>query len=444
MCRFSYLPSKQIAQRALRYIYALYAVLSFANLTRIHTITMFSKTTLSFWAAALVAGSNAHMIMNTPTPYGIETLTTSPLNGEGINFPCQAGDRTDWDEAEGASNPMKIGESNLLNFTGSAVHGGGSCQLSVTYDFPPPADKSKWKVIHSFVGSCPAQAAGNLETLSITDAQGRPESALCTGSETTECLKQFYFDLPDGLKNGNATLAWTWFNKLGNREMYMNCAPITITGGSDNDTLYDSLPEVFVANIPGECTTETTGGVISFPNPGQYVTYGEAVTPGANGDCASASDNSTSSSTASDSGSTAVAASYSSAATTSEAAVTGYSESVATSAAVAVSSVAYSASAYSTAVSTASSSSSNSSSSSSSCGDSKVSCSIPGDVICIGTAQFGLCNIDYCAIPQALAAGTTCSDGSITKRSDDDAVVVRRRRSRTHSHVAGNVHKHRL
>jgi hypothetical protein len=25
----------------------------------------------------------------------------------------------------------------------------------------------------------------------------------------------------DSLKNGPATFAWTWFNKLGNKEMYM-------------------------------------------------------------------------------------------------------------------------------------------------------------------------------------------------------------------------------
>lgn len=28
-------------------------------------------------------------------------------------------------------------------------------------------------------------------------------------------------DRPNSLKNGPATFAWTWFNKIGNKEMYM-------------------------------------------------------------------------------------------------------------------------------------------------------------------------------------------------------------------------------
>ncbi|KEQ75657.1 hypothetical protein M436DRAFT_12732, partial [Aureobasidium namibiae CBS 147.97] len=202
-----------------------------------------------------IAKSNAHVIMNTPTPYGFSTLQTSPLNGQGYNFPCQSGSRANAFDGTGVSNPMKVGQDNDLKFTGSATHGGGSCQLSVTYDYPPPADKSKWKVIHSYIGSCPVTAQGNI-------AQ---------------------FQIPEGMKNGNATLAWTWFNKIGNREMYMNCAPISISGGSDDDTFYNNLPELFVANIPGQCKFDDGSFVVGFPDPGKFVTYGEAVTPGDHG-----------------------------------------------------------------------------------------------------------------------------------------------------------------
>jgi hypothetical protein len=56
-------------------------------------------------------------------------------------------------------------------------------------------------------------------------------------------------------------------------------------------------------------------------------------------------------------------------------------------------------------------------SSSGSCSNGKVSCSNQGGVVCIGSAQFGICDIDGCAVPQALAAGTQCSGGTISKRS---------------------------
>ncbi|KAL1302882.1 hypothetical protein AAFC00_003209 [Neodothiora populina] len=446
---------------------------------------MHSQGVLLAGVCALISGARSHMIMNTPTPYGAKTLQTSPLNGDGYNFPCQSGSRTDAFDAEGASNPMTVGEDNPLKFTGSAVHGGGSCQLSVTYEYPPPADKSKWKVIHSFIGSCPANAAGNLPT-SATDADGRPSGPICTSPDQTECLPTFNFKIPEGMKNGNATLAWTWFNKLGNREMYMNCAPISISGGSDDDTFFNSLPEIFVANIPGECTTES--GVMSFPNPGDQVTYGEAATPGANGGCpapgsgsgSSGSSSATVSATSSAAGSGAsdilplpsislglsagLSITYSAvqAAKTSAAAAAAAIEPE-TSAAAAAAAIetptaaaaqsttlltAYSApssapAAAAASISSSSVSSSDTSSSSSSngtCEAGKVSCPTPGSIICIGASQFGLCNIDNCAVPEALAAGTTCALGVISKR--DQYVRRSSHLHRRHAGLHGGVHQH--
>lgn len=390
--------------------------------------------------------------MNTPRPYGYTTVTTSPLNNDnGIDFPCQTGNRADAFEADGASNPMIVGQNNLLNFTGSAVHGGGSCQLSITYDYPPPADKSKWKVIHSYVGGCPASAAGNLEGAvypnATTDGYGRPYAkTLCTNDDQPECLKSYEFQIPEGMKNGNATLAWTWFNKIGNREMYMNCAPISISGGSDDDTFFDSLPELFVANVPGsdqsECTTAEAGGVIGFPNPGDYVTTGEAITPDAQGTCpAASSSNSTSSSGPSSSAAVSSAAASSSVSTSFSAVQAGKTSAAAQSEATSVESTTLltmtgyatsTAAAVSSAYATAAATGSYTSSGNSTCSDDTVSCPTPGDVICVGDSQFGLCNIDYCAVPQALAAGTTCSGGVVSRRD-----VVRR----SHRHAAGHLRK---
>lgn len=60
-------------------------------------------------------------------------------------------------------------------------------------------------VIHSIEGGCPANVDGNLPA----DPNG-------DGAST------FQFSIPDGINPGDYVLAWTWFNKIGNREMYMN------------------------------------------------------------------------------------------------------------------------------------------------------------------------------------------------------------------------------
>lgn len=70
-------------------------------------------------------------------------------------------------------------------------------------------------VIHSIEGGCPTSSAGNI---------GEDAGAL---DPTT-----FEYSVPQGIAPGQYALAWTWFNKVGNREMYMNCAPIVVTGGS--------------------------------------------------------------------------------------------------------------------------------------------------------------------------------------------------------------------
>lgn len=83
---------------------------------------------LSFSVLALFASTaNGHMIMATPPPYG--TPDNSPLNADGSNFPCKAASNSD-----GPVTNMAIGASQKLSFLGESVHGGGSCQISLTKD----------------------------------------------------------------------------------------------------------------------------------------------------------------------------------------------------------------------------------------------------------------------------------------------------------------------
>ncbi|KAI5301671.1 hypothetical protein KEM55_001590, partial [Ascosphaera atra] len=118
----------------------------------------FSNTLIAAFAALLTA-TEAHMKMKTPYPYGPQSLNNSPLQNGMSDFPCKQ--RTGVYDPPEKENKYSIGEDVVLSFTGSAVHGGGSCQISLTSDQKPTKD-SKWKVIHSIEGGCPAKTSGNM------------------------------------------------------------------------------------------------------------------------------------------------------------------------------------------------------------------------------------------------------------------------------------------
>ena len=87
--------------------------------------------------------------------------------------------------------------------------------------------------------------------------------------------------LPRDLPNGNATFASTWFNKIGNCEVFMNCAPVSISGGTGDETAFAALPALFLANFEGESTAGP--GVLNIPNPGEHGRVLEPLTPGSEG-----------------------------------------------------------------------------------------------------------------------------------------------------------------
>ncbi|KAL8831993.1 MAG: hypothetical protein Q9170_005055 [Blastenia crenularia] len=167
---------------------------------------------------------------------------------------------------------MPIGQNQTLSFRGQATHGGGSCQISLTTD-KQPTKQSTWKVINSIDGGCPSNHPGNV------------------GDDPTGYgADKFKFAIPPQIPTGDYTLAWTWFNKIGNREMYMNCAPITVTSASHKhkrsghrhsaailprsnneemiskrDSAMASLPDMFVANIGNGCSTAESGTTLAIP-----------------------------------------------------------------------------------------------------------------------------------------------------------------------------------
>jgi len=238
----------------------------------------------------------------------------------------------------------------------------------------------------------------------------------------------------------------------------MNCAPITVSGGADNNDVFNALPDMFVINIPNEQCASVEGEDFVFPSPGDSAetpfktalgskTIGSGCVSvmakgagsGAAGTPAPASPTSGASSPSGYAGSasteatpaapqmstsgsaysqaTAEPAGGSAAVTiTTMATVTGGAPTAAASSYAPPPADAPAPAAGSGSSSVSSPSSNTTTTSSGSCSNGAVSCSKPGCVVCIGSNQFGLCDINNCAVPQALADGTSCSGGVVAKR----------------------------
>ncbi|KAI9158370.1 hypothetical protein HJFPF1_06364 [Paramyrothecium foliicola] len=218
-------------------------------------------------AAGLASVASAHMEMLFPAPFkskanpnagqDIDYSMVDPLAQDGSNFPCKGYHSLFGTPAGAATADFTPGSSYEIKVAGGANHNGGSCQASLSYD-----KGATWTVIHSYIGNCPVQGESS-----------------------------YPFTVPADAPGGEAIFAWTWFNKVGNREMYMNCAAVNIAGGAAKrqaSAAFSSRPSMFVANVGNGCKVPETVDV-EFPNPGPDVTTDAAATKGApEGDCGSA------------------------------------------------------------------------------------------------------------------------------------------------------------
>ncbi|RYP67443.1 hypothetical protein DL770_008625 [Monosporascus sp. CRB-9-2] len=228
-------------------------------------------------AAGLLAVANAHMLMKNPVPFPSQDLAgNGPLKEDGSDFPCKyTGPDT---YANGEANVYPQGSKQKLQTIGQAVHGGGSCQISITYD-TAPTKNSVWKVIHSIEGGCPARnAEGNAG-----------DNAYAVAPD------EYEFTIPDNIPTGKGVIAWTWINRIGNREFYMNCGAVEITGNGGDQAAYDALPDMAVINIVAGAPEPDHAEDVKFANPGESVennlgTYGIWDQPGAPGGGADAPD----------------------------------------------------------------------------------------------------------------------------------------------------------
>lgn len=433
----------------------------------------------SLFAASVCAmTASAHLFISSPSPIP-GTAVKDPLNGDGSNFPCHG---VPLPGSGGQS--MAVGSEQKLVFDAgppnstsptanpyyggpnTAVHGGGSCQISITYETDPQKvrEAAAWKVLYSIEGGCPTNALGNLVGETYYGPLGNYSDAIqCSDPHANgfDCINEFNFTIPEGVKNGQATLAWTWFNNVGNREIYMNCVAVDITGGSDDATMSD-FPDMFTANMGALSDYRQTSedSNVKFPDPGKYVTTKTAFTstytsagavytissakalplavPSVYSSGSSIYTSAIGSSGAAPASYAAGPGTYAATSPASSPAAAPTSYAAAPSPYASVPTLATSVNAVAMPSGTGYAGSSNSTSGA--CSGGKVSCPNPGQVICIDENTFGLCDIDYCAVPQAVAAGTTCSNNVVSKRDN-----VRRRSSRIHRHIPNHIahnHKH--
>src|ERR1700742_729511 len=199
--------------------------------------------------------THAHMQMSWPYPlrspldptlsWDVKDYSmTNPLNANGSDFPCKHY-QEDGNTPQAVKATYTAGETYNLTLSGYATHDGGSCQISLSYD-----NGVSFKVIKSIIGGCP---------LSPT----------------------YDFTIPASVPSSDSVLlSWSWFNLVGNREMYQNCARVSVQSRNTSRTVrsrrqagFEGLPDMYVCNVNNGCTT-VEGENVVFPKPGSDVTYG--------------------------------------------------------------------------------------------------------------------------------------------------------------------------
>ncbi|ORY35689.1 hypothetical protein BCR39DRAFT_460379, partial [Naematelia encephala] len=178
-----------------------------------------------------------HSKYNPITPEALKDYSmTSPLVTDGP-YPCK-GYINNPESLMVPAVTWSAGKTYNYTTVVTAPHGGGSVQLSLSYD-----NGTTWSVIFSYMGGA------NIEGNTID------------------------FLLPSDAPSGTGLFSWTWFNLQGNREMYQDCAVIDVIDGGAGLNSVD-YPEPFVANANvNNCTTIENINVV-FPNPGKNVRYG--------------------------------------------------------------------------------------------------------------------------------------------------------------------------
>ncbi|KAK9760405.1 hypothetical protein K7432_015590, partial [Basidiobolus ranarum] len=166
---------------------------------------------------SLVTLTVAHMEMIQPPPRHSKynpTFQGTPdynmVNPLGT-FPCKGY------EQGNVVQTVQAGSAISVKINGIATHNGGHCQFAISYD-----GGKTFAVLSTIYSNCIISSLDYSVTIPSTAGASK-----------------------------NVIFAWTWINKIGNREYYMNCADIEITGSSDG---YITGPSLLVVNLPGYTT----------------------------------------------------------------------------------------------------------------------------------------------------------------------------------------------
>ncbi|KAK4458163.1 hypothetical protein QBC42DRAFT_186663 [Cladorrhinum samala] len=222
---------------------------------------IYSLATLASWTTL----ASAHMHLTSPIPLDHEDPDNNrPLELDGSDFPCKGLVH----KAADAKPSLTWTAGSLVSFSikGGAIHGGGSCQASLSVD-----GGETFRVLHSWEGNCPQ-----------------------TIDEHT-----FDFRIPSDTPDAkNAIFSWSWLNRFGNREYYQSCAVVNIKGkrgGHEHIRRtclelsripFSRRPQIFVANLAGISSCKTIEGKpVKFPNPGPDVTSDGSETYDPDGEC---------------------------------------------------------------------------------------------------------------------------------------------------------------
>lgn len=106
-----------------------------------------------------------------PKDYNILT----PLKSDGSDFTCKG---YQWNTPLTPVATYEAGETYELKLRGSATHGGGSCQISLSCD-----NGENFKVLKSIMGGCPLEDS-------------------------------YDFTVPSDVQTSTCLLAWTWYVRV--------------------------------------------------------------------------------------------------------------------------------------------------------------------------------------------------------------------------------------
>lgn len=167
----------------------------------------------------ILNGCNAHISMSFPISRK-NKLSEHYRNINDINYNIRSPLYTDTDKFTFPCKGFPVGpsttiyNSNSITVTleGTAIHGGGHCQFGISYD------NKNFLVLKTVLNSC------------LLDSMS------------------YKFDLPNNAPGGNLTVFWTWINRIGNREYYMECADVTVNNGNFGNSVVKGK-ELVIANI---------------------------------------------------------------------------------------------------------------------------------------------------------------------------------------------------